>query len=286
MCRGEPNRSWCCKVADGPARPGRSGASRLGIYRRLLGAQARGQASYRASFALELLSTAIVPIIGLLAAIAMFQVTDSLGGFTAAEVMLMLGLSACSFAVAELVVGRIDRLSRYVRTGRLDACLIRPLSVLGQLLALDFSVRRIAQLAVAGAILGGAVARLDLALTPDRVALLLVYLGSGAIYFGALFVATAAVAFWWIDSGELASSLTYGGREFAEYPVTIYSGVFRRLFGFVLGSAFVAYYPALTLLDRADATSGWLAPTVALVASAVATFVWRIGIRRYRSTGS
>ena len=67
-------------------------AARGGIYRRLLGAQVRGQASYRASFVFELVSNALIPIIDIIAVLAMFLITRTLGGFTA--MMSMIGMRA------------------------------------------------------------------------------------------------------------------------------------------------------------------------------------------------
>ena len=88
--------------------------------------------------------------------------------------------------------------------------------------------------------------------TPARVGLLVVAPLAGALFFGAVFVATATVAFWWIDSGEFANAFTYGGRDFTSYPMTVYGGFFRWVFAYSLGFAFVGYYPALALLGRAD----------------------------------
>ena len=75
------------------------------------------------------------------------------------------------------------------------------------------------------------------------------------------------------------------------YPLTVFGGAFRGLFGYGLGYAFAGYYPALTLLRRADplglpAWAGWCSPLVAMVAVGLAALVWRAGIRHYRSTGS
>ena len=100
-------------------------------------------------------------------------------------------------------------------------------------------------------------------------------------------VATQANA----ESAEFANGFTYGGRDFAAYPLTVYSGLFRRLFGYGLGFAFVSYYPALALLGRADPLHGpdwlgWCAPLVAIAAALAAGGVWRLGVRHYRSTGS
>jgi ABC-2 type transport system permease protein len=58
-----------------------------------------------------------------------------------------------------------------------------------------------------------------------------------------------------------------------------------------MGFAFVAYYPALALLDRPDPLGlppwvAWSGPLVALAAAAAAAMMWRLGVRHYRSTGS
>jgi ABC-2 type transport system permease protein len=113
----------------------------------------------------------------------------------------------------------------------------------------------------------------------------------GAVFFGAVFVASATFAFFWIDSGEFANGFTYGGRDFSSYPINVYSGVFRRVFAYSLGFAFVAYYPALMLLGRPDPLGlpGWVAwtsPLVSLAAALLAALAWRFGVRHYRSTGS
>jgi len=178
-----------------------------------------------------------------------------------------------------------------VRQGLLDALLVRPMSVLGQLLALDFTLRRLSRIAVAALVLAIAVPRAGIEWSITTAGLIGVSVLSGAVLFGAIFVGLATVAFWWIDSGEFANAFTYGGRDFTAYPITVYNGLFRGLFAFGLGFAFVAYYPTLVLLGRPDplglpAWTGWSAPAVAAIAVVLAGLTWRWGIRHYRSTGS
>ena len=261
------------------------------MYRHLIRAQVRGQAAYRTSFVLDLVGNALMPAIDVLVILALFRVTRTVGSFSAVEVLVMFGLSATSFALADLAVGNIERMCAYVRRGLLDAVLLRPLSVLGQLVALDFTIRRISRVAVAMLVLVVALSRVPVQWTPARIGLVLLAPLSGALFFSAIFVLTATVAFWWIDSGEFANAFTYGGRDFTSYPMTIYSGAFRALFAYCLGFAFVAYYPALALLGRTDPVGlpGWVAwssPLVAVLAAGVAAIVWRFGVRHYRSTGS
>lgn len=265
--------------------------ARVRPYRALLGAQVRAYATYRASFAIELAVNAGIPVLDLLTLLALFQVTPAIGGFSVDEALVMFGISALAFALADLAVGEIEKIRNYVRLGTMDAVLVRPLSVLGQLLSSGFAARRIGRVLVTGTVLGVALARVDVPWTPARIGLVVVAPLAGAVLFGSIFVGAATVAFWWIDSGEFANGLTYGGRDFTSYPVNVYGRAFRHVFAYALGFAFVSYYPTLGLLGRPDPLGlpdwvVWCSPAVAAVAVLLAAAAWRFGIRQYRSTGS
>jgi ABC-2 type transport system permease protein len=260
-------------------------------YRHLVGAQVRSQTQYRASFAADVVGSLMFGVIDVASVVVLFRVTPALGGFGFAEVFLMTALAGCAFAIADLVVGNVERLRQYVRSGLFDALLVRPLSSLAQLAAMDVATRRVGRVAFGVAMVVVAAATAPVPLTPARLTLLVTTPIAGAMIFGAVFVATATVAFWWIESGEIANSLTYGGLSFTQYPITIYGTLFRRLFAYAVGFAFVAYYPTLALLDRPDplgapALLGYASPAVAVAAVVGAGLMWRVGVRHYRSTGS
>ena len=260
-------------------------------YRHLVAAQVRGQAQYRASFAADVAGSVLFGVLDVVEVFVLFRVTPLLGGFAFGEVFLMSALATCAFAIADLVVGNVERLNVCVRTGLLDAVLVRPMGVLAQLAAMDVAARRVGRVAFGVAIVAVAAVVAGVPPTPARLVLLVITPLAGAAIFAALFVATAAVAFWWIEAGEIANGLTYGGLTFTQAPITVYGAVFRRLFAYGAGFAFVAYYPALVLLDRPDplgapAMLGYAGPVVALAAALLAGLVWRAGVRHYRSTGS
>src|SRR4030095_11398584 len=230
----------------------------------------------------------VVDVVGV---VVVFRVTPTLGGFGFAEVFLMTALAGCAFAMADLAVGNVERLRQYVRSGLFDALLVRPLSSLAQLAAMDVATRRVGRVAFGLTMVVVAVAVAPVPLTPARLTLLVVRPLAVAMIFGAVFVATATVAFWWIESGEIANGLTYGGLSFTQYPITIYGTLFRRMFAYAVGFAFVSYSPGPTLLDRADplgapAILGYASPAVAIAAVTAAGLTWRAGVRHYRSTGS
>lgn len=272
-------------------RPGAWRSGRPRPYLALLRGQARAQAAYRVSFLIDVSTNVFATVMDVVAVLVLFRVSRTIGGFTLREALVMVGFSSCAFAVADLTVGNIERIKLYVRTGLMDAVLIRPLGALPQLLLMDLPLRKISRALFGGTVLALALRAAQIDWTPGRVALVPAALLGGVLFFGAIFVATASVAFWWIESGEIGNAFTYGGRDLTTYPMNIYGGWFRRIFAYGLGFAFVAYYPALALLGRADplglpAWVGYAAPGAALLAAAIAAAVWRVGIRHYRSTGS
>lgn len=262
-----------------------------GAYRHLLTAQFRAQAQYRLSFCIDVLGSTVSTFMEVVVVLVYFRVAPSLGGFRLTEAFLMTALATLSFNLSDLMVGNVERLGRYVRTGVLDVLLVRPRGVLPQLLVTDFTTRRVGQVAqgLAVTVIGAAVA--PVRWTPAHVLLLVLTPLVGAAFFAGLQVSGSTVAFYWIDSGEFSNAFTYGGRTFTNYPVSVYGGVFRRVFAYGFGFAFVAYYPALILLGRVDPLGaprwlGWCGPLVAGVSVTVAALLWRTGVRHYRSTGS
>ncbi len=260
-------------------------------YWHLARAQLRSQTEYRVSFAIESVLNGVLTSIDLLAIFVFFQVNPAFGGFALAEALLITGLAGFSFALADLAVGNVERLPTYIRTGLLDAVLLRPLGALPQLVVGDIALRRLGRTLQSFVVLVVALGMLDLTWTPAKVALLVVTPLAGALIFGSLFVACAALNFWLVEGGEVANAFTYGGHLFSSFPATVFSGWFRGLFAYALGLGFVAYLPALALLERPDPLGlpewlRWCAPLVAVAWALAAWIIWRAGVRRYGSTGS
>lgn len=260
------------------------------IYLRLVAARARGQLEYRASLVLQLLGTAALTAIDFIAILVLFENVDALDGWTLEEIALLYAIATISFALTDLVVGHLDLFPQMIRDGTFDQILVRPLPSLLQVLASDFSLRRIGKALQGGGVLVFALVRLELDWSPGKVLVLVVAVLAGAVIYAAVWVALATVAFWIVDAIEFVNAFTYGGSYLAQYPVTIFARWLRGLVLFVLPLAFVAYFPALVLLDRESglplpAELGYLTWLVALVAALVANVVWRGAVRHYRSAG-
>jgi ABC-2 type transport system permease protein len=93
-------------------------------------------------------------------------------------------------------------------------------------------------------VLGIAMGVLDLSWGAREVALLFSAIAGGVAFFLGLVVLQATLAFWTVESLEVANTLTYGGVAAAQYPIEIYSDWFRGFFTFVVPLSCVATSPS------------------------------------------
>jgi ABC-2 type transport system permease protein len=260
----------------------------VSIYWRLIGARIRGDLQYRASFVMFTTSQFLVAFLDYIAIAVIFSHVPQLAGWSLAEVLFLYGATNVSFNLADLFVSQVETLPMHVRLGTFDSFLIRPLGPLFQLVTAEFALRRIGKVAQGVLVFGLAIAQLNLEWTPARIAMTLVMLLAGALIFGAIWVTTASLNIWTVETTQFGNAFTYGGNFLSQYPIDVYSTWLRRVFAYVLPIAFVNYFPSLYILGR-DSDYGPLrfaSPVVALVAVVVANAMWRFAIRHYRSTGS
>jgi ABC-2 type transport system permease protein len=264
---------------------------RVRIHLRILGSRVRSQLTYPVSFALDTLGQALAQGGELVVILAVFTQVDTLGGFAREEVLLIYALAGISFGLADLAVGQLDELPRWIRTGELDVLLARPLGVLPQLVTSDLQLRRLGRAAVGVVVLAVVLAQGQVAPTPLNALLVIGTPLIGATIIGSIWVVTSSVSFWVIEGRELANAFTYGSQLTTAYPITVFGPWLRRLLCYAVPGAFVAYFPALALLDRPDPLGlphvlRYASPLVAVAAVLVAALVWRTAVRHYQGAGS
>jgi len=81
------------------------------------------------------------------------------------------------------------------------------------------------------------------------------------------------------------------GRQFVEYPITIYSRWIQVLLSFVLPFAFLNFFPAAAVLGQEGLSPfpdliSWLSPLIGAGLLALGIFLWNRSLSRYQSTGS
>ena len=249
----------------------------------------RSSLAYPTSFWILTVSSALITLLDFVGLALMFHTVPALGGFSLQEIALLYGASGIGIGVADLVIGSVEQIGAYVRTGGLDSMLTRPVPLLVQVCADRFAIRRLGRISQAVVVFVYGAWWVDW--TPAKVGLAVLMLVSACLIFFSLFVTFSCIQFWTLDSTEFANAFTYGGNTMTQYPMTIFPREVLKGLTFLLPIAFVNWYPCLYLLDRPDpfGMTSWfavLSPLVAVLTVAVAGLAWRTGVRHYTSTGS
>lgn len=246
---------------------------------------------YRASFVMLSLGHLVICAIEFLSIVMLFGRFGSIRGWSLAEIGLFYGISATSFALAEITMRGFDAFPSMVKTGSFDRLLLRPRSTVLQLVGQELRLIRIGRFSQGLIVLLWATSTLAVVWTPAKVALLVAAELGGMCLFAGLFVIQATISFWTIESLEIMNTVTDGGKEAAQFPLTIYRPWFQRFFTMVVPIACLNYLPGMVILGRTD-TSGmppllhWLSPLAGPIFFIAALQFWKLGVRHYCSTGS
>ena len=251
----------------------------------------RSQMQYRASFVMLTLGYMITTGLEFVAIVLLFDRFGTIEGWQLREVAFVYGVVNVSFAFADAATRGFDTFGTMVKSGDFDRLLTRPRSTALQLAGQELTLRRIGRLTQGLIVLIWASSGLDVDWSVVKVGLLLATVAGGACLFAGLIVLQATLAFWTTETLEIMNTLTYGGVETTQYPISIYSPWFRRFFTFGVPLACVSYFPSLAIMGVQDPLGSpiwfqYTAPLIGIGFLVAALQVWKLGVRRYLSTGS
>ena len=264
--------------------------SRGRSYAALIGSRIRAQVTYRSSFAVNAVTAFFVGVVEFLELYVLVANVPALGGLTIGQLALVFALANLSFSVADLVAGQLDQINHYLRAGRLEAFLVRPMPLMAQMITADFQLRRAGRSVFALAVLVVVLAREPIDVTPATGYLLGMALVAGAAIYAALFVLAGGIQFWLIEGSEFTNAFVYGGSYAGQLPGSTLLPPLRLLFTFVVPVTVTAYLPALLILGLPGpallpAWLGWFQPLFAVWVWLLAWLVWRTGMRHFSGAG-
>lgn len=243
---------------------------------------------YKASFIMLSIGSFIANGLEFFGVWALFDRFKNIRGWSLPEAALLYGMVNIAFSLSEAGARGFDMFGRMVKSGDFDRLLLRPRSTVLQLLGQELQLMRVGRLAQGLVVLIWAVSSLEIVWTPAKIVLLVSSVFGGACLFSGLFVLQATMAFWTVESLEIANTVTYGGVETAQFPISIYRPWMRGFFTFIIPLACINYFPALAILGKPGgyALLNWSAPEIGIAFLLVTLQVWKLGVRHYCSTGS
>lgn len=259
--------------------------SHLGTYWLLYTLALKSRAEYRIDFAVGVLTAVSMQVAAFTFYWMVFTHAPSLGGWSAAHVLFLFGLTAMVLGLAEATFNGIWYLPWYLLEGQFDRLLIYPISSLGFVLLSKPELHSLGNFG-AGAVTMAVAWSLA---SPPPFALLLIPLWvlCGAAVYTALLVLMATLTFALMGPWATHLMAIHHLLNAVRYPATIYPRWLSMLLLFVLPFGAVIFVPADFLRGEGSLLLAVTAPPLAaLVTCSAAVAAWNYAIRSYQSTGS
>lgn len=256
------------------------------LYLTYLSIHLKSRMQYKASFFLTLLGQFLVSFSFFLGMYFMFERFHQVEGFSFSEALLCFAAVLSAFSLAECFARGFDTFSRMIGNGVFDRILVRPRSEVFQVLATEIDFSRLGRLLQSAAVLAYAIPASGVVWSFDKVLTPVLMIVCGTLVFSGLFLVYAALCFFTTEGLEFMNILTDGGREFGAYPFSVYGKGVLKFLTFVVPLALFQYYPFLYLVGRSENVFYMLLPLASLLFLLPCYALWRVGLRRYKSTGS
>lgn len=257
----------------------------MGLYFKHMGIHFRSAMQHKKSFFLQFFGQIVMALSMVLGVWLMTERFGRIDGFTPQQVLVCFSINLMGFTLAELFFRGFDMFPDMIRRGDFDRVLLRPRGAILTVLCSDAAFHRAGRLLQSAVTLAVVLPGSGIEWTAARILALVGMLAGSAVLTAALFTLRATVAFFTVDSIEFMNIFVDGAREFGAYPVSVYGKAVLKLLTFVIPLACTQYYPLLWLLGRGPAWYALL-PLCGFVFWIPVLLFWRLGVRKYRSTGS
>lgn len=256
------------------------------LYRKYFAIHLKSAMQYKTSFFLALFGQAFVTINMFLGIFFLFQRFHAIEGFTYSQVLLSYTIVLLQFYLAEFFARGFDRLDTLLANGEFDRILVRPRNTVFQVLASRFEFTRLGRLLQVAVLLPYAVSTCGVEWDfPKALTVVFMVLG-GALLFSGIFIAGAALSFFTTQGLEVINVFTDGGKEHGKYPWSVYGKRVLQFTTHIVPYALTQYYPLLYVLGQENNPLFIFLPLCAAWFLVPCYLLWRLGLRRYKSTGS
>lgn len=258
----------------------------LTIYRKILVQDLKSKMSYRADFIISTFGMIMTNVSGFVTFMILFHNFPSINGWDYYHMLFLYGFSLIALTPVQCFFDNNWNLRFMVRSGDFIKYCFKPINVFFYFISEVFDVKGVGQFIFGMATFIYAWHHIGIPVTFVTIAQAVLFLITASLFMIAIMNAAAATCFWIINSGYVMV-IMFRFKDFAKYPSSIFSGVFKFIFTFLIPIAFVAYYPSLVFVtpDSVPLLS-WLSPVIGVAFFYLSYKFWMLGVRRYDFTGS
>lgn len=255
------------------------------LYFKFMAIHLKSAMTYRGSFLLTCLGTLMGTVNVFLGVVFLLDRFGTIGGYTLPQLSLCFAVILMATSLAECFARGFDAFARVLAQAQFDRILVRPRSLIFQLLCQDMRPNMLPRVLQGVVMLVWAIWAGAVQWTPLKALVLFLMIACGACVFFGLFLVNAALCFFTTEGLEVMNIFTDGPREYGKYPFGIYGKPVLWVLTVLVPLALVQHWPLQYLLDRGPGWYGAL-PLLSLLFLLPCLGIWNLGVRHYRSTGS
>jgi len=259
-------------------------------YARLLGVQLRASAATALQYRLEFVTQGALAVFwsgwSLVPVLVLFGHRPLVAGWSFEEALVVMGWFLLMKGILEGAVNpSLASVVEHIRKGTLDFILLKPADAQFLVSTAKFEPWRAVDLVAALAVFATAFHRLGRWPSPGNVAAALLLLVCAAWTLYSLWILVVSAAFHVVKVDNL-SFLFSSIFDAARWPVSVFPGIWRLLFTFVVPLALMTTFPAQALLGRLGLTTALSSVVGSALFAAFARAMWKSSIGRYTSASS
>lgn len=256
------------------------------IYFKILAQDIKSKLSYRADFIISMIGMIAQNFIGAISFWLIFQKFPSISDWNYYEMVFLYGFTLLSATPAQCFFDNNWQLRIQVKTGDFIKYCFRPINLFFYYISEVFDIKGIFQFIFGIVCVVYAWKNLDLPFNVLTIPLLIVAFVSASLFVIALLNFAAATCFWIINS-FFALVLSCQLRDFAKYPITIFSPFLRAIFTFVIPIGFIAFFPSQIFLRPSEVNwIVWITPFFGSLFFYLSYKFWMCGAMKYNGTGN
>ena len=181
----------------------------------------------------------------------LFDKFGSIEGFLFHEVLICFSISYVGFSLTECFFRGFDNFDTLISNGKFDIMLIRPQPVLFQIIGEIIEIKKLGRATFAISLLIFVIAKNPILWSPEKI-------------FAIIFMIIGTV----------------------QYPLTIYKKAVLDFFTYIIPLALVNLYPFLYIIGKSETKAFIFLPMLTFFYLIPCYIFWKIGLRKYKSTGS
>ncbi|MBE5874017.1 MAG: hypothetical protein E7287_06360 [Lachnospiraceae bacterium] len=256
------------------------------LYFKYVSAVLTSTMQYKLSFLLMCIGRFIVAFSGFIGISFLFSGFTGIKNYSYGEVLLCFSIVQAAFSLSECLFSGFKGFSGLVKRGDFDRMLLRPRSLILQVIGSRFELGRIGPLLTAGITLIVGIRTCELHFNIMRITTMILMILGGMVLFSALFLLGATINFFSIEDGGIINVLTYGGKDHGKYPIDIYGEGLKKFCTYLIPYTLFQYYPLQYLLGKTDNAIYGFFPLGTIVFLGMCYAFWRFGVRNYKSCGN